>query len=179
MKYRKCFLTGLMILFVNSCKFTSPFGAPKPIDYFSDMFNENGWDKLSIIYWVRVSENEREKRTFEIHDEARIKQLLDSIEVKEVRALSVGISNNLVFNNSKNSKKMSFDFVFSDCVDIQIGDDKSAVSVLELNNSCFYELLRMSCFENEHSTSPSVTKNHIILRENLALKSYPVLRRGE
>ena len=133
------------------------------------------WDTLQVSYWVYTADPDVEvSRTFAITNQTEVIRLKSLMEVKNIRGLSIGTGDQLIFKNGENGIWHG-DFCFEDTLYLSMTKDAWRSYKLVLSGLGFYNELRRLCAMNERQFHPEATLDHIKLRRNLAVK-YPKLK---
>ena len=166
------FTITYLSIFLISCG--NPLDVLGPRDK-PDLITSFDWNNMQVVYWVYTTSSKRElKRTFLITDPSDIKKLKTMIKIKDVRGLSIGTGNQLIFRNGKNDVWHG-DFCFENTIYMSLSKDGSRSYKFVLSGLEFYNELRKLCAQNEKQYHLDATYKHIKLRSNL-IYDYPKLK---
>jgi len=136
-------------------------------------FSNMQWEKMTVVYLVRVAENRTQRRKFELPRED-VEKARSALNVQSVEGLSIGADDDLRITMA-NGDVWAGGVVFEDRIHLCLERDNYYSYKVELSDSRFYNTLREMCLAHERRTTPGAGINHIILRTNLDLHSYDIL----
>ena len=131
---------------------------------------------MKVRYWVRISEERKARRVFEITDSARIQDAFAKFKAKRIEGYSIGVTEQLLLK-THDGETWNCNIVFEDRFDFGLKSDPWRAYNVFLASDAFYEWLREVCLKHEQRTNPHAKAAHIILQSNIPpLDAYPVLR---
>jgi len=136
-------------------------------------FRNMQWEKMSVVYHVRVAENRMQRRKCELGRED-VERARLAFSVFSIQGLSIGANDDLRITMA-NGDVWIGEFVFGDRVYLCLEREKYYSYALELCDRGFYDTLREVCLANEKRTVPGAGTNHIILNPGLDPQGYDIL----
>jgi hypothetical protein len=139
-------------------------------------FTDIEWERLEVSYWVRLVPEWMTKRTFVIEDRRQLEDLREKLSIEYIEGVTVvdgilGCSGQMVLQAG--GKTWLFDVRSEDSLAFCLGPGRYYYCA---TTDEFYLALRSACVENEQKHNPSVTDEHIELRETTDIL-YPKVRR--
>ena len=141
----------------------------------NDLIIKKDWNIMSVTYYI-IDGGKRLKRSIDISDFQKLKEIKDAISIKERRSKWSGVGNDSTIIDSE-LKQWNVNFVFENRLDIsdQLTQKQSYVYVL--NNTIAYDLVRLACLGSEKLINSNAELNNIILRTNLSDEYYkPIIK---
>lgn len=136
-------------------------------------FRNMQWEKMTVVYWVRVRKDKEHRRRFELSRDD-VDRARTALNIRSVRGHSLGAGDDLRITMA-NGDVWTGHVTFEDTIGLCLERDRYYSYVLELYGHAFYDALRDMCLAHERLTTPTAGINHIILRTNLARENYDIL----
>ena len=162
----------LAVAVLASCTRYSPLGLLGPTDKpdFAGMV----WKKMVIIYYVRATPERHKMRRFKIDDLEVLDELRQSLKCKKISGDSTGCQDQVRITMADGAVWQG-SFTFEDRFGLGLQSDLWRSYCLDLANTEFFYKMLDICLAYEKTITPTATREHIMLRGNLADSCFEVL----
>lgn len=156
-------LMALVCLSGSACAPLGPWDHPK--------FNKFDWSSLEINYWIITGKDTLVQRNFLLSNSAYIRKGMSKMLIKDIHGMTVPTSPQMHWNTSKGEKwhasvvfEHSFRFT-------KKGSQLYYSYSVELEDTAFFNWLRLQCLEDARTDYPEITLASVKLRSNLSMES--------